>query len=239
MPSNLTESMARLIVPKHPGMALNMRNSKMSIPAMNYLATAMTNNFCYITALSFRFCYLEFDDIILLSKAISFNKTIVKLDLGKNALKSCVTKFFLDSLSDNICLSDIRLDGNLLDNEFAVDLAHLLEGNQILHTVDISSNPIGPEGARYLLQSILQYNDTLESLGNNLDDNMYMGVRIREELKQTLELNVQNHERKRRIMSQIEETKNRNPLENAIPMVNDPTKKQKTLAEDKSISTDM
>lgn len=52
-----------------------------------------------------------------------------------------------------------------------------------MHTVDISKNPIGPEGAKYLLQSILQYNETLESLGSDLDSNIYMGVRIREDLK--------------------------------------------------------
>jgi len=49
-----------------------------------------------------------------------------------------------------------------------------------------------------------------------LDQNVYMGVRIREELKQTLILNLSNHERKRMIMNQIENTKKTNPHENAI-----------------------
>ena len=83
---------------------------------------------------------------------------------------------------------DLNLANNFLDDEFAVDLAHLLEDNQVMHTVDISNNPIGPQGAQYLLSSLLQYNDTLESLGD-IDRNMYMGVRNREEIKQTLSLN--------------------------------------------------
>ena len=98
-------------------------------------------------------------------------------------------KFFLEDLVDNTCLAELNLAGNLLDDEFACDLAHLLEVNPILHTVDISNNPIGPAGAKYLLQSLLTNNDTLESLGDDLDKNIYMGVRIREELKQTLQLN--------------------------------------------------
>ena len=73
-----------------------------------------------------------------------------------------------------------------------------------MHTVDISKNPIGPEGAKYLLQKILEYNETLESLGSDLDSNIYMGVRIREDLKQTLHLNAAQHERKRKILNEIE-----------------------------------
>ena len=174
-----------------------MRNSSISPNAMTYLYQAVENSLFYITALNFKFCYLTFDDILALAAGMKYNKTIVKLDLSNNALKACVVKFFLESLLDNYCLTDLSFAGNFLDNEFACDLAHLLESNQVLHTVDISKNPIGPEGAKLLLQSILQYNDTLESLGSDIDSNMYMGVRMREEMKQTLNLNLQNHERKR------------------------------------------
>jgi hypothetical protein len=64
-----------------------------------------------------------------LAKGIKFNKSMVQLDLGKNGLKSCVIKFLLESLLDNNCLTSLIVDGNFLDNEFAVDLAHLLEQN--------------------------------------------------------------------------------------------------------------
>lgn len=76
----------------------------------------------------------------------------------------------------------MNFHGNFLDNQFAVDLAHVLELNQVLHTVDISKNPIGPEGAKYILNVLLQHNDTLGSLGD-LEQNVYMGVRAREELR--------------------------------------------------------
>ena len=65
--------------------------------------------------------------MILLSNGIQFNKTIVKIDLSSNALKQCVLKFFLEALLDNSSLADLRIAGNLLDDEFAVDLAILLE----------------------------------------------------------------------------------------------------------------
>jgi Ran GTPase-activating protein (RanGAP) involved in mRNA processing and transport len=61
----------------------------------------------------------------------------------------------LDALVENYCLTEIDLGGNFLDNEFAVDLSHLLEDNNVLHTVDISKNPIGPEGTKYLLKCLL------------------------------------------------------------------------------------
>lgn len=148
------------------------------------------NNSFYITALSFKFCFLEFHEFLILAEAIRFNTTIVKLDFSKNGLKSCTVKWLLDSLVDNYCLAHLDLSGNFLDNEFAVDLAHLLETNQQLHTVDISNNPIEPEGAKYLLSSLLQHNDTLESLGDLTSNNMLMGVRVREEIRQALELNL-------------------------------------------------
>lgn len=144
-----------------------------------------------------------------------------------------MVKYLLDPLVDNACLVDLKLAGNYLDDEFAVDLAHLLEVNEVLHTVDISKNPIGPDGAKYLLQSLLQHNDTLESLGNDLDSSIYMGVRIKEELKQALQLNVSSHERKRAIMNKIAQTKSKNPKEKGIEKPNAPGYRKKgKLADD-------
>ena len=74
----------------------------------------------------------------------------------------------------------------------------------MLHTVDISDNPIEQEGAKALLQCILAHNDTLESLGDLETTNMLMGIRYRHEIQQALTLNVSNHERKRLIMHQIQ-----------------------------------
>jgi Ran GTPase-activating protein (RanGAP) involved in mRNA processing and transport len=58
-------------------------------------------------------------------------------------------------------ITEVNFHGNLLDNEFAIDLSHVLEDNTILYKVDISQNPIAPDGAKYLLKTLLQYNDTL------------------------------------------------------------------------------
>lgn len=84
----------------------------------------------------------------------------------------------------------------MLDNEFAGYLADTLTDNEILYKVDISQNPIGPEGAKILLNVLLEKNDTLGSLGD-LTTNVYMGVRVREELTQALKLNNVTHDKKK------------------------------------------
>ena len=94
----------------------------------------------------------------------------------------------LDALLDNMCLSEVSFANNFLDDEFAVDLAHVLEENPVLFKVDIAKNPIGPAGAQALLSVLLMHNETLGSLGC-LEENVYMGVRLREELRQVLLLN--------------------------------------------------
>jgi Ran GTPase-activating protein (RanGAP) involved in mRNA processing and transport len=159
-----------------------MRNSTFTPNAIYHLSTCLSNASCYITALSFKFTYLGFDELLMLADGIKFNKTLVKLDLSHNCFKSCMMKFMFEALLDNSSVADLNLSSNFLDNEFAVDLAHLLESNQQLHKVDIASNPIGPEGAKYLLESILAHNDTLESLGDIRNTNVYMGVRLCEEI---------------------------------------------------------
>lgn len=129
----------------------------------------------------------------------------MKLDLSSNALKSSVVKFLLDSLLDNVCLSELNLSSNFLDDDFAKDLATVIENNPVLYKVDISKNPIGPAGASAILNALLTSNETLGSLGgeisdgqkNHLDENVYMGVRIREELRQVLLLNNSSHDKKR------------------------------------------
>jgi hypothetical protein len=49
----------------------------------------------------------------------------------------------------------INFHGNLLEDDFAHDLAELLTQNSVLHTVDISNNPIGPDGAQSVLNVLL------------------------------------------------------------------------------------
>jgi len=73
---------------------------------------------------------MEFEDIVALGDSIKFNKTLVKLDLSKNAFKSVSVKMFLEALEDNFCLAYLDLSGNHLDNEFAFDLSKVLEKNQ-------------------------------------------------------------------------------------------------------------
>lgn len=126
---NQSDQMVHLIAAKRPAIALNMRNSTMAESAMIYISQALANQHYYITALSFKFCFLEFDDLLLLADGVKFNKTLVKLDLSHNCFKSCQIKFFFEALLDNCSIADLDFSGNFLDDEFAVDLAHLLESN--------------------------------------------------------------------------------------------------------------
>ena len=85
-------------------------------------------------------------------------------------------------------LTEVNLANNFLDDEFALGLAKVLQENPILFKVDISRNPIGPEGGQALLNVLLMDNETLGSLGD-IEQNMYLGVRLREEIRQVLSLN--------------------------------------------------
>jgi|TARA_B110000285_G_C15032483_1_gene567494 hypothetical protein len=104
--------------------------------------------------------------------------------------------------------------------------------------VDISGNPISPAGAQCILKILLTNNDTLQSLGNDIDLNPYMGVRKREEIKQTLHLNQSNHERKRAILMQIEDTKKRATSEKNMDSLVDPLRKDQPLSQDKALTMD-
>lgn len=109
-------------------------------------------------------------------------------------------------------LSEVNFHGNFLDNEFAVDLSYVLERNQVLYKVDISQNPIGPDGAKYILNALLQYNDTLGSLGD-LSENVFMGVRVRHDLEEALRLNNASSGNKKRVLDQIAKGRTRQFVE--------------------------
>jgi len=66
----------------------------------------------------------------------------------------------------NLTLAELNLHGNFLDDWFAKDLSILLMENEILYKVDISKNPIGPEGGQDILNVLLSHNETLGSLGD-------------------------------------------------------------------------
>jgi Ran GTPase-activating protein (RanGAP) involved in mRNA processing and transport len=53
-----------------------------------------------------------------------------------------VANYLIDSLHVNSYISEINLHGNQLNDESARQLANLLEQNQVLYKIDISSNPI-------------------------------------------------------------------------------------------------
>jgi Ran GTPase-activating protein (RanGAP) involved in mRNA processing and transport len=80
--------------------------------------------------------------LALLGKALRVNKTLVKLDLSHNGLKTFSAKFIIKALHDNMTLTELNLGYNYLDSSFAKDLAYLLEHNEVLHKVVIEDNPV-------------------------------------------------------------------------------------------------
>lgn len=201
-----TDALVRLIQPKKPPqpICLNNRNSFYSKSSMDYLCHCLEAPEYCLTALSLKYCFLSFEHMLQLSNVLRFNKTLVKLDLSNNGLKSCTANFLMEAVEINNHLSDLRLHGNFLDDVFAERLAEVLISNQVLYTVDISKNPIGQDGAKKLLHVLLQYNDTIGNLGD-LEQNVYMGVRIREELRQAINLNNSSHDKKKAVLEELRE----------------------------------
>lgn len=119
----LADQLVKLVQPRRPPFNLNMRNTTLTAPAADYLFKSIAGNESYLTGLSLKFCYLSFEQLLDLASGIRFNKTLVKLSLANNALKSSMVKFLLDSLLDNVCLMELDLGGNFLDDTFANDLA--------------------------------------------------------------------------------------------------------------------
>ena len=200
VPEKQSDSLIKILAPKKAPMSLNIRNSKISDKAFDYLCNKCINfkpGFeVALTGLSLKFCFLSFEHCLQLQDSLTFNKSLIKLDLSNNGLKSSTAKYILEALYTNQTLSEISFANNFLDNEFAKDLAKVLECNQVLYKVDISQNPIGPEGSRYILNALFEYNDTLGDLGN-LENSNYMGVRVREDLRQAIRLNNSSHDKKK------------------------------------------
>ena len=135
-----------------------MRNSFVNKSAIDYLCKSLNHHEYHLTALNLKYCFLTFEFFIQLADALRFNKSLVKLDLSNNALKNCTAKYMLETLRINQSLTEINFHSNLLNDDFAYHLADLLCENPILHTVDISKNPIGVEGAKAILNSLLTQN---------------------------------------------------------------------------------
>lgn len=154
-----------------------------------------------LTSLSLKFCFMPFEILLPITNALRLTKNLVKLDLSNNGLKRGPAKFVLNALEVNTSLVDISFHGNFLDDGFAEDLSYVLQQNPILYKVDISQNPIGPEGAKKILNVLLEYNETLGSLGD-LTQNVLMGVRVRKDLDEALRLNNTTGQVKKRLLNQ-------------------------------------
>jgi len=60
----------------------------------------------------------------------------------------------------------LDLSTNYLKDRFAFELAGVLKINKVLHEVNIANNQITPKGGSALHDVLVQYNDSLASLGD-------------------------------------------------------------------------
>lgn len=81
-----TDAIVKLIQPKKPSFSLNMWNSKQTNHSIDYLAKQLQNNDTLITGLSFKFNYLPFEHLLKINDSLTYNKTLVRLDLSNNRL---------------------------------------------------------------------------------------------------------------------------------------------------------
>ena len=120
------DQIVRLLQPRRPPLSLNLRNSTLNDKSVEYLAKAISNSDNNLSALSLKYCYLTFEHVHQLAKALRFNRSLVKLDLSHNALKFSTTKYLLESCIDNVTLVTLDLSGNFLDDQFAEKFAEVL-----------------------------------------------------------------------------------------------------------------
>lgn len=167
--TDISEYPCRILQVHHGLRSMALVNSKISHSAMQLVCNVLQSPSCYITALSFKFSFLDTKNVFMISKALEVNRTLVKLDLSKNALSPICGVYLMKALRENIILNDINFSGNFLNDEFAFEFARTLKFNDLLWRVDISENPIGKEGGKALLKAIEEDNDSLESLGDHLE----------------------------------------------------------------------
>jgi Leucine-rich repeat (LRR) protein len=122
-----TDALVRLVAPKKLPFNLNMRNSQHTKTSMTYLCKTMSNPEILLQSLSLKFNYPVFEEVLTLSNCLKANRNLIKLDLSSNALISLVARYVMDALMNNQSVTDLDISGNMLDNEFAVDLSYLLE----------------------------------------------------------------------------------------------------------------
>lgn len=108
------------------------------------------------------------------------------LDLSDNAITSQGIAPLLAALERNSLLQSLLLSGNLICNQGAEQLAHLLVAMPCsgLQSIDLAINRIGPQGAQVLRQAIRQARGCSQladvSLGNNaeVDRSTMIGLQL-------------------------------------------------------------
>src|SRR5262249_21141169 len=108
----------------------------------------------------------------ILSQALKNNNTLEDLELQCNQLSDQGVSPFANILSvNNNTLKRLALGNNGITDEGVKYLAQMLRSNHILTFLGLSDNKITDQGVQILVDAIVNYNTTLQSLilsGNKL-----------------------------------------------------------------------
>jgi hypothetical protein len=93
-----------------------MWNSKQTHQSIDYITKQLTNNDTFLAGLGFKYNYLSFDYFVKIVDSLTYNKSLIRLDLSNNRLISPVVGWLLRCLEINKSIVDLNLSSNLLDD---------------------------------------------------------------------------------------------------------------------------
>ena len=119
---------------------------------------------------------ITYEEIEVISEAVSTNTTLKRLDLSHNVISDDGVFFFTKCLKSNKTLSELNLSGNSITDGGANILAGIIPINTTLLKLNISKNYISKEGVLDILKAcaIKRTLHTLVCTHNNLSKSGYI-----------------------------------------------------------------
>lgn len=112
---------------------------------------------CSLTSLSLAWNRIRYHSGIALGEAIAINQSLTFLDLSYNSLAVQGGEALGNSLHSNKILKVLKIAQNNLTARPCYVVLSGIKSCESLHTVDLSGNPIGEEGARAVLALNISY----------------------------------------------------------------------------------
>jgi Ran GTPase-activating protein (RanGAP) involved in mRNA processing and transport len=168
---------------------LGLPNSQITGSAMGMLCKEIGSkkNLCALVALNLSATFLNPRQLLQLSEALKFNRSLVKLDLSSNGLDSTCGMYIVNAIPSNFALTHLNLANNELLDVFVSEMLEKLnwkrtKKNFVLYEMDLSGNPFSTLAANKISKAISKNKIRIESFGS-LEANGYVDITVRENLK--------------------------------------------------------